>query len=318
MKHPPRWVQLRATSLLLVACWLLTGCATPQVARLDTHWPAELPVRASLDSVPFYPQDDYQCGPAALATVATAAGVSVDPATLVPQVYLPGRQGSLQVEMLTTARRQGLLAYVIAPQIEALLREVAAGHPVVVLQNLALHAAPVWHYAVVVGYDRTGNVITLHSGHTKRMEMSLFTFERTWARASYWAMLALQPDQLPATAQPGDHVAAAAALEHVAPQAASRAYARALARWPGQRMAMLGLGNAAYGQKDLESAATAYEAATQAHPDFADAWNNLAQVRLELDQPGPARRAVMRAIALGGPHIAKYRALLQEIDKKFP
>lgn len=299
-------------------CALLTGCATPQVAQLDARWPARLPGVAQVAGVPFFPQEDFECGPAALAMAAGAAGMPVAPATLVPQVFLPGRQGSLQVEMLASTRRQGLLAYPLAPRVEALLTEVAAGTPVVVFQNLSFAFSPVWHYAVVIGYDRARNTVTLHSGVTERMEMSLFTFERTWERGGHWAMLALPPGRLPATAEPSVHTTAAAALERINPRAAQLAYEVALQRWPGQRAAMLGLGNTAYAQKDLSRAATAYEATTAVHPDFADAWNNLAQVKLELKVLPQALAAAERAVALGGPREARYRALRDEIKSKLP
>ena len=60
-----------------------------------------------LSSVPFYPQEAYQCGPAALAGVLGAAGVAATPSSLAPQVYLPGRQGSLQLELMAASRRAG-------------------------------------------------------------------------------------------------------------------------------------------------------------------------------------------------------------------
>ncbi|MFZ3159744.1 MAG: PA2778 family cysteine peptidase, partial [Rhodoferax sp.] len=137
---------------------LISGCATPQVATLDASWPQDIPARVELTQVPFFPQEAFECGPAALAMVAHAAGVRVSPETLVDQVYLPGRQGSLQPEMLAAARRQGLLAYPLKPRIEAVLREVAAGKPVLVFQNLAFSIYPVWHYAVVMGFDRERHV----------------------------------------------------------------------------------------------------------------------------------------------------------------
>jgi hypothetical protein len=97
---------------------VLGGCATPQVAMLDARWPTELPAQVELTDVPFFPQEDYECGPAALAMVAHAAGVDVTPDALVDQVYLPGRKGSLQPEMLAATRRQGLLAYPLKPKVE--------------------------------------------------------------------------------------------------------------------------------------------------------------------------------------------------------
>jgi tetratricopeptide (TPR) repeat protein len=295
---------------------MLGGCATPQVATLGERWPDDLVTQVELAHIPFYPQEDNECGPAALAMVASAAGVTIAPETLVEQVYLPGRKGSLQLEMLAASRRQGLLAYPLSPHVEALMREVAAGHPVLVFQNLAFSFYPVWHYAVVIGFDRARNVLLLRSGRTERMEMSLFTFERTWARAQYWSMVALPPGQLPATAEPQTYAGAAAALERVNPKAAQTAYAAALRAWPQDRAAWLGAGNTAYTLGQHELARNAYQTAVQQHPDFADAWNNLAQVLLELGQRREASLAIAKAVALGGSRLERYLELQLKINEK--
>lgn len=304
------------TGVFVGAVLLLGGCATPQVAMLDARWPTELPARVELSQVPFFPQEDYECGPAALAMVANAAGVKVTPDVLVDQVYLPGRQGSLQPEMLAATRRQGLLAYPLKPKIEDVLREVTAGHPVLVFQNLSFPVYPVWHYAVVMGYDRERHVLLLHSGRTARMEISWFAFERTWARGQYWAMLALTPGQLPATAEPQAYTTAAAALERVNARAAQQAFATALQRWPDNRAALLGAGNTAYALGQREAAAKAYRQAVLKHADFADGWNNLAQVLLALGHRQEARLAIARAVALGGARLPQYLMLQSEIYRK--
>lgn len=292
----------------------LAGCATPQRTELAQHWPADLPARAQLREVPFYPQEDYECGPAALAMVASAAGVPRMPEDLVSQVYVPGRKGSLQPEMLAASRRQGLPAYQLQPRLESLLREVAAGHPVVVFQNLSLPVYPMWHYAVVIGFDRERDTLVLHSGRTERLEMTLSTFEHTWARGAYWAMVALAPTRLPATAEPDRYAASVAALERVNLGAAQTAYATALQAWPEHRASLLGAGNAAYGLGQLERAASAYRRAAQQHPDFADAWNNLAQVLLEQGLRREAAAAIARAVALGGPRLPRYLELQKKIS----
>lgn len=317
MSFWPRAIRTPALAGVFVCVLLLLGgCATPQVASLEAAWPAGLPATARIDTVPFYPQDAYQCGPAALAMVLTAAGVPRTPEVLKDQVYLPGREGSLQADMLAATRRNGLPAYTLAPRIESLLREVAAGNPVVVLQNLAFSFAPVWHYAVVIGFDRERNMLTLHSGVTERLEMSLFTFERTWARGGYWALLALPPTRLPASAGPDDYAAAVAVLERVHAGVAQTAYGTALQAWPDNRALLLGAGNTAYALGQHERAASAYGIATVAHPDFADAWNNLAQVLLDLGRKQQATDAIARAVALGGPRLPQYLALQAEIQAK--
>lgn len=292
---------------------LLAGCATPQVSEVLRDWPRELPPRSELQQVPFFPQEDYECGPAALAMAASAAGVPVAPEQLVAQVYVPGRKGSLQPEMLAAGRRQGLLAYPLAPRLEAVLREVAAGRPVIVFQNLSLPIAPVWHYAVVVGYDRDAGFLHLHSGRSERMEISLSAFERTWGRGGYWATVLLPPGQLPVTAEPERYLSAVAALERIDPRAAQLAYARALQAWPGQRLALLGAGNTAYALGQFEAAAEHFRAAVERHPDFADAWHNLAQVLLERGRRDDAAQAVARAVALGGARLPRYLELQERI-----
>ncbi len=303
----------------VLVCALLTACATPQVTRLRAgEYGSTVAQQADLPAVPFFAQKEYECGPAALAMVMTAAGVAVTPDALVSQVYLPARKGSLQVEMLAATRQRGLLAYTLQPVLKDLLQEVAAGHPVLVFQNLSLPIYPVWHYAVVTGYDLGRNTLTLHSGETARMEMSLFTFERTWARGGDWAMLALPPDQLPVTADAQTFARSVAALEPQWPQAAQQAYATALQRWPAQPALLFGLGNSAYALHELAAAAQAYQQAVAVQPDFADAWNNLAQVQLELGQLEAAAAAVAQAVALGGARAARYAELQQQIQAAGP
>lgn len=316
IRHWARFLTPALAGVFVGVLLLLGGCATPQLSHLMGQWPDSVPARVELPHVPFYPQEDYECGPAALAMAAGAAGVRVLPEQLVAQVYLPGRKGSLQQEMLAASRRQGLLAYPLAPTLEALLREVAAGNPVIVFQNLSLPVYPVWHYAVVIGYDRDQQSLWLHSGRSERMEMSLATFERTWARGAHWAMVALAPSRLPATAEPQAHAVAAAALERVDARAALVAYERALQAWPTQRAALLGVGNAAYALGQPERAALAYRQAVQQHPDFADAWNNLAQVLLEQGRLHEAQQAIGHALALGGARLSRYQELEEKIRRQ--
>lgn len=277
---------------------------------------APVPARANIAGVPFFPQEPNQCGPAALAMVAQFAGVKVYPEQLTEQVFLPGRQGSLQLEMLAGTRRQGLLAYKLAPRLDDLLREVAAGHPVVVLQNVGFGFSPTWHYAVVVAYDRDAGTLHLHSGATERLEMTISAFEKTWSTGQQWAMVALEPSRLPATAEAEAFLASAASLERVHPLAASKAYASALQVWPKLRAGLLGLGNTAYALGRFDAAGDAFDQATQYHPDFADGWNNLAQVRMEQGRLQEASEAISKAITLGGERSLRYVALQASVRSK--
>ncbi|MFM2399907.1 MAG: hypothetical protein RL341_2064, partial [Pseudomonadota bacterium] len=246
--------------LFLVFAALIAGCATPpQTAQLLAQRPAGLPPAHQIPSVPYFAQDALQCGPASLAMVLNHWGGRTTPQELTPQLFIPGREGSLQLELLAASRRQGMLAVPIAPRLPALLAEVAAGNPVIVLQNLSLPVAPVWHYAVVIGYDLNAQTITLHSGPTANASMTLTAFENTWARSQHWAITVTPPARLPTQASEADVLAATAALERVDASSAQAAYRAMTTRWPAASGAWIGLGNIEYAKKAFAQAARAYE-----------------------------------------------------------
>ena len=58
--------------------------------------------------------------------------------------------------------------------------------------------------AVIVGYDLDADRIYLHSGPEKAMPMGFETFERTWGRGGYWAMVVTTPQRIPAAATQRD------------------------------------------------------------------------------------------------------------------
>jgi hypothetical protein len=288
-------------ALWLAAALTLPGCALladpPQTAALRAAAPADLPPRFERDAVPFFPQTPLHCGPAALATALADVGLPADIAALSEAVFLPARDGSLQIEMLSGARRQGGVATRLPGELTALLREVAAGHAVVVLLNLGLDFAPRWHYAVVVGYDLPAGELILRSGTTRRDLLSLRTFEFTWARSGHWAIAVLPPGDLPITAQQTEAVDAALGYGRVgAPAQAARAWAVVHQRWPANLVAAMGLGNALHAAGELAAAARAFEDAALQH-DSAAAWNNLARTRGSLGDRAGAHTAANRAVA---------------------
>ena len=136
---------LRRWGLLLLLS-LLTACASsPQTRQLVSDPPEVMP-QVELIDVPFYPQQEYHCGPASLAAIVNYRGVSSNPEDIARMVYVPGLKGSLQVEIAAAIRQLGLLAVETDGQLASLLRELDAGNPVFVLQNLGVDAFPVWHY----------------------------------------------------------------------------------------------------------------------------------------------------------------------------
>jgi hypothetical protein len=285
-----------------VCALALAGCTSlwPQTAALREALPADLPQQVELSEVPFFPQEEYQCGPAALATALAAFGVKVTPEELVPQVYIPERKGSLQIEMLAAARRHGLVSYQLAPRFEDLLRELAAGHPVIVLQNLGIGDG--WHYAAAVGYDYDSGELILRSGTTERQVLPFTVHEMVWKRSGYWAMVALPPQRIPATAHEQRWLGAIAALERAGQPAPARAaYARFLERWPQNVNAAVGLANSHHALGALPEAERVLRAAVELAPDSVIVLNNLAQTLSDQGKHAEALPYVERAAAAAGP-----------------
>jgi tetratricopeptide (TPR) repeat protein len=92
------------------------------------------------------------------------------------------------------------------------------------------------------------------------------------------------------------------------PAAARIAYEAALTAWPEDLTTLMGLGNVSYKLGKRGDAARFFTEAVRAHPQSGDAHNNLAQLLLEQGRLLQATEAVNRAISLGGPNLAIYRA----------
>ncbi len=276
------------SALTLMLALALGGCAsTPPWPDTPTNTD-----RTLLTHVPFYPQEQYQCGPAALAMMLGSQGVSETPDALVDKVYLPERHGSLQVEMVAAARQYGLLVYPLAPTLDAVIQEVNHGNPVLVMQNLRFGWWPQWHFAVVIGYDEAAQELILHSGTERNYHQPLAAFMATWDRTDNWARVMLPPSQLPATAEPLPFLRAANDLETTHQTDAARtAYATALATWPDQPAAQLGLGNIAFAEGDWPQAAGRYASLTRDFPRLSAGWNNYGEALEQLDCPQAAQQA---------------------------
>lgn len=309
LRRRPIPAQALGWALLLA----LGGCATPGPA--PSNW-GGAGSSVELEKTPFFPQQNDQCGPAALATVLAASGLHVTPAELVGEVYLPGRQGSLQAEMIAAARSRGRLPYLLPSEPEAMLEELRAGRPVLVLQKLGAGPWPLWHYAVLVGIDAAGERVLLRSGVEERLEMPASRFLASWTRAGSWALVMLRPGELPARPLLEPYMTAAAGFEALGRlDDAERAYAAAAVAWPESALPLVGLANVAYVRSDLPRAESDYRAAVALDPQNVVALNNRAETLVRMGCPGQALRVAREAQALAadGPFEPAVRETLAGI-----
>jgi tetratricopeptide (TPR) repeat protein/predicted small lipoprotein YifL len=300
MRQGFRW---RVAGLLLL--FGLTACVSGSGILPVLLPPEKRNTPYELEQVPFFPQEKYQCGPAAMAALLKTSGIDVTAEELTKKLFLPGREGTLQVELMAVARRYGRLPYLIEPDLEALLEELLAGRPVLVLQNLAFAHWPLWHYAVVIGFDPDADALLLRSGRTYRQKVSTRKFLAAWNKGASWGLILLRPGELPARP---DHNRFLATLAQIPEQGFSplrrSGYQTALRRWPDSAAAVLGLGNAWCADGSAEKAAAVFRDFLSSHPKQLVVRNNLAEVLSQLGQYQEA--------------MAEVEKILQSADKKDP
>ena len=288
---------LRTVAVCVAAACLSAACAiNPRIDLADLSQPDQ---ELTLESVPFYAQTEYECGPAALAGVLGAAGVEITPAELSPQIYLPERKGSLQLELLAASRRAGRIPYTLEPEPSALIRELEAGRPVLVFQNLRTPHFPVWHFAVLTGFNARANEFYLNTGEFEFRKDSARSFLRTWDWADRWALVVLRPGELPSEPDLLRYLQAISDFEKVAGStAAEPAWRKAVEQWPQDHRPYLALGNAEYRSGNYMEAVRLFDKGLEFKPDDAALENNLASALAEAGCAGLARNRL--AAYLGG------------------
>jgi len=301
--------------LLLNGCTTSSSTANFSTGNLLCDLPG-IPDRVVLTEVPFFPQQDYQCGPASLAMVLAYRKVTVTPDDLVKQIYLPERKGTLTPEIVAAVRQYEFVPYVLPGGMHDLLIEVAAGNPVLVMQNLGLSWYPVWHYSVVIGYDMKGQYLIMRSGVDAERITTFRNFENTWARADHWALVVAARDQLPATASVLPWLQDADDLSATGHDVgAHHAYVMASEKWPENDMVWFALGNSFYQQQKPAEAEQAYRRALDIKNINPEVLNNLAYA---LSGQGCRRQAIRAAncAAIQAPENISIQETMQELSSK--
>ena len=229
-------------SIIKKACYLagllvllgLTGCqSTPQADQLRQEGLASLPSSHTISAVPFFPQEQYYCGPTTLSEIFGYYGKSISPEEIAPKLFIPNKEGSLQLEMVTAARQYGFLPYTERGTLSSLSQFIKDDIPVVVFQNLSIQLFPQWHYAVVIGFDSDKGSVKLHTGLTPNHEMSLELFERTWGRGNYWYLAPVPPEVTSSEMTPFTYVSAAYDMLKVGDKKQALAFLKtATNQWP--------------------------------------------------------------------------------------
>jgi ABC-type bacteriocin/lantibiotic exporter with double-glycine peptidase domain len=168
----------------VVFLMMLTGCAHQPVKPPHGFIP---PGHSRLiQSVQFYPDDSKQCGPASLASVLNFHGGVYTVPEISAAVFRPDLGGTVTLEMVYFARKQGFKADWFSHGLPDLVDAIDHGHPLIVMVNYGFHRVSKYHFMVVVGYSPKG--IVVFSGTEKNKLIPWAEFWETWSRADRWTM----------------------------------------------------------------------------------------------------------------------------------
>jgi predicted double-glycine peptidase len=183
--------RVRVTILLCLSVLLsFHGCAT--IERVSPKRLTDIKAEKVID-VPFFPQEAFQCGPAALATVInywyekTGSGKTLSPEAIAAEIYSPSARGVLGLDLELYARKRGFHTQQLAGAISDLKHGVDDGIPPIVLVDYGFSFYQRNHFMVVKGYSDGG--ILVNSG---RKESELIAHEdllKIWEKTGFWVLL---------------------------------------------------------------------------------------------------------------------------------
>ncbi len=171
--------RMRLPRLFLLSLLAVSSCVTASVAPPGTA--------RVIGAVPFFPQDDYQCGPSSLAAVLNLRGVSVSPAEIASAVYSGSARGTLDMDMVFYAEGKGLKATRYEGSGQDLRRNIDAGNPLIVLVDHGFWVYEKAHFMVVIGYAEGGFIV--NSGKEQMKFIAEEDLLKIWKRTGFWTLL---------------------------------------------------------------------------------------------------------------------------------
>ncbi|OPY71285.1 MAG: Peptidase C39 family protein [Syntrophorhabdus sp. PtaU1.Bin002] len=171
--------------IIVVLLFSFCGCAhraglIPSVARY-------------IENVPYFAQEDFQCGPAALATVVnywylkdrSARQLSIE--NIVADIYSPSARGVLGVDLGLYARKLGFDVTDRAGSVEDIKRNIDLGVPVVILVDYGMFAYQQNHFMVVKGYTNDGVIV--NSGREENQVILAEDLNKIWKKTGFWSLI---------------------------------------------------------------------------------------------------------------------------------
>ncbi|MBI5588547.1 MAG: C39 family peptidase [Deltaproteobacteria bacterium] len=170
-------------------CLLAVSCSGPGRSALLKDSSAAMAAGSYIKGVPFFPQNEYMCGPAALASVVGYWGEKAGMRDVEKEVYEEKLKGTLPLDLFIYAKEKGFDAVYYKGSMADLREKIRGGTPLILFLNLGYEIYPVGHYIVAIGYDDKSKAVIAHSGMT---EEDVFTYDellKSWGKTGFSTLL---------------------------------------------------------------------------------------------------------------------------------
>lgn len=151
--------------------------------------------RVYIEGVPFFPQKQRKCGPAALASVINYWGGSVSVDAVASQVFNERMAGTLPMDMLIYAKEAGYDAMYYNSGLDDLKRKLSEKKPLILFLNMGYDLYPLGHYIVAVGYDDKSQTVLAYSDMTEKTVFTYDSLNSAWGKTNYSTFL-IKPIQI--------------------------------------------------------------------------------------------------------------------------
>ncbi len=166
--------------LCLLMCFITISCASvPDISKSRSA--------RIIKDVPFFPQEQFQCGPASLAGVLQYWGLPVLPEEIAEEVFSKSAGGTLTIDMVIYPRGKGFSVNQYRGNLNDIEEHIERGHPLIVLVDYGFWSIKQYHFMIIVGYDEGG--LIAHSGKEPQKYIQQKDFLVSWEKTENWTLL---------------------------------------------------------------------------------------------------------------------------------
>jgi ABC-type bacteriocin/lantibiotic exporter with double-glycine peptidase domain len=192
MPSPLQRAPWRKLGGFLITLLILSACATAPRFR-DLR--ANLETRGHyVPNVPFIPQEESRCGPAALAMVLQYWGAKVSEDEVAQETFLPALRGALISDLRAFSERRGFRATSYSSSPDDLRFRISKNEPLILLLDLGRGSYQKPHYILAIGFHEGKGVLIAHSGRNENQVIPYDKLISQWAKMNYLALLVVPQD----------------------------------------------------------------------------------------------------------------------------